>query len=355
MAIRPAVHALSLSRRELAAALIDPVHRETLSVTHGPGIVVVHDGAAPELDRGAAELLATVPAVLIGVASERAEAASLAPWCDVVLGSGDAALDRTAVPCPDPAAAARTLADRLAPRRVEAASLALLLRGSGRRSISDGLVAESLLYSLLLAGPGFAAWRAGFAVERLAVADREAPVVVQRRDDELTIALNRPRAHNAVNAALRDALAEALALASADPTIARVTLRGEGPSFCSGGDLREFGTAGDPVVAHALRLTRSLPSLLAGIASRAHVHVHGATIGAGIELAAFAARVTADEDTQIRLPELELGLIPGSGGTVSLPQRIGRWRTAWLALGGETIDAGAALRWGLVDALVGPD
>ena len=61
--------------------------------------------------------------------------------------------------------------------------------------------------------------------------------------------------------------------------------------------------------------------------------------------------MVADPDTTMSLPEVRLGLIPGAGGTASLPRRIGRQRTAWLALTGRSIDAATALEWGLVDAL----
>jgi enoyl-CoA hydratase/carnithine racemase len=77
--------------------------------------------------------------------------------------------------------------------------------------------------------------------------------------------------------------------------------------------------------------------------------VHGACVGAGVELPAFAARVVARADARFWLPELGLGLVPGAGGTVSLPRRIGRQRTAWLALSGRPIDARTALAWGLID------
>ena len=81
--------------------------------------------------------------------------------------------------------------------------------------------------------------------------------------------------------------------------------------------------------------------------------VHGACIGAGLELAAYSGRVIAGVDTQFRLPEVQMGLLPGSGGTVSVPRRAGRQRSLWLMISGETIDAGTALEWGLVDELVG--
>ena len=81
------------------------------------------------------------------------------------------------------------------------------------------------------------------------------------------------------------------------------------------------------------------------------MRLHGACIGAGIEMAAFAGRVVAHPEAVISLPEVGLGLIPGAGGTVSLPRRIGRHRTAELALTGRPIDAATAHRWGLVDAI----
>jgi enoyl-CoA hydratase/carnithine racemase len=85
------------------------------------------------------------------------------------------------------------------------------------------------------------------------------------------------------------------------------------------------------------------------VADRVVVHLHGDVAGSGIELAAFAGRVVAARSTRISLPEVGLGLIPGAGGTVSLPRRIGRHRTLRLALGEASIDADTALAWGLVD------
>ena len=85
--------------------------------------------------------------------------------------------------------------------------------------------------------------------------------------------------------------------------------------------------------------------------ARTTVLVHGTTLGGGIEMAAFAGRVVADTDTGIGLPEVGLGLIPGAGGTVGITNRIGRQRTAALALAVDTIDTPTALDWGLVDAV----
>jgi len=157
--------------------------------------------------------------------------------------------------------------------------------------------------------------------------------------------------HNAFDAAMRDALCDAFDLVALDPSIAAVHVRGDGPSFCSGGDLREFGTTRDAARAHLIRTDRSVGRRIDVVKGRITAHLHGACIGAGIELAAFAGHVVAAPDTRIRLPEVAMGLIPGAGGTVSLPRRIGRHRTAHLALTGETIDAALAREWGLVDVV----
>jgi len=235
---------------------------------------------------------------------------------------------------------------------IAATALAQLLRLSERLGLHDGLVAESLVYSTLQAGPEFAAWRQANPQRLRAAASGGPAVLVDRRGDRLFLVLNRPEQHNAFSAAMRDALAEALHVAVSDPSIVEILLTGVGPSFSSGGDLTEFGTLPDPATAHLVRSTRNVGRLVAACADRTRVVVQGACIGAGVELPAFAHRVVARADAFFQLPELAMGLVPGAGGTVSLPRRIGRQRTAWLALSGARIDAITAKRWGLVDEIL---
>ena len=176
---------------------------------------------------------------------------------------------------------------------------------------------------------------------------------VDRDDHALHITLHRPDVHNALNTEMRDALYEALLVAASDPSL-RVVLDGDGPSFCAGGDLSEFGSLPDPASAHLVRLGRSIGRLLSTMADRVEVVLHGACLGAGIELPAFAGHVVARPDARLGLPEIALGLIPGAGGTVSVTRRIGRHRTALLALSGEAVDAPTALAWGLVEMISDP-
>ena len=230
-------------------------------------------------------------------------------------------------------------------------ALALLLRGSQRRSVGEGLVAESAAYSMLQAGPEFARWRRERASRPHHHDDDGPSVRVERDGGRLGITLARPRLHNAFSSKMRDELHDALLVAAADPSVVSVELAGDGPSFCSGGDLEEFGSRPDPATAHLVRLQRSVGRVIAAMADRVAVRLHGACFGAGIELAAFAGRVVAAPDTRIALPEVALGLIPGAGGTVSVTGRIGRHRAALLALGGAPVHSELALAWGLVDAI----
>jgi hypothetical protein len=217
-----------------------------------------------------------------------------------------------------------------------------------------GVVTESLAYSTLQGGPEFAQWLAERGPARQPdIAD---PVQAHRDGNTLRIAFNRPQRHNAFSTDARAALLEALAVAQLDPSVDEVVLTGNGPSFCSGGDLDEFGTLRDPASAHLARTRYSpalvLDALTARLGQACRAEVQGQVLGSGLEMAAFCGRVLCRPDAVFGLPELSLGLIPGAGGTVSVTRRIGRWRTAYLVLSGRTIDADIALAWGLVDAKI---
>jgi enoyl-CoA hydratase/carnithine racemase len=232
---------------------------------------------------------------------------------------------------------------------IAAAALCVLLRGTHSWSVEQGLAAESAVYSTLQAGPEFAAWRATAPYEP--APDVGPTVRAERVGDQVTVTLQRPARHNAISSRLRDELVDALRVPLIDESVERVTLRGDGPSFCSGGDLAEFGMRSDPATAHLLRLARSPARSLSRLSSRTTALIHGATLGGGLELAAFAGRVIAHPDTVVGLPELSLGLIPGAGGTVSLARRIGRQRVAALALSCRSVTAECALEWGIVDEI----
>jgi hypothetical protein len=333
---------------------------EELSAASGHPLVVVgldhKTGPLPpsvELS-GLVERLRTVPAVVVAIAAD-GFGGRIGDWAslfDVVISRPDAGLDRISVhgdsDSLDQDDAVGQIATTVAAAPIASVSFAMLLRDSATRSIGAGLAAESAVYSALQSGPEFARWRAN-RPRRDLHPDIAPPVLVEVRGESMVITLNRPHKRNALNRAMRDAWCDALS--QAHDTGLDVTINGAGPVFCAGGDLDEFGTFDDPASAHVVRLTRSVARQLAGRSAHIEVHLHGAAVGSGIELAAFAGRVVATRSTIIGLPEVPLGLVPGAGGTVSIPRRIGRHRCAYLGLSATPIDAVTAHRWGLVDAL----
>jgi hypothetical protein len=335
----------TLSVADALERLRDPRAPEAFSPLGGAGLLLVdlagEARAASAADLAAARAaLAQLPCPTLALHAPTASpaGAELAPAFDVVAR--------------DAAELAPVIA---AVRRTPLASLGLvqLLRHSEGLAPHQGLVAESLVYSMLQGGPELARWLVGRAPSAPPPSNPRPAVRLAREGDRLHLTLDRPERHNAFSTELRDALCEALELAVADRELCELLLDGAGPSFSSGGDLVEFGTHPDPATAHAVRSTRSPARLLAALAPRVTAVVHGACVGAGVELPAFSARVIAKPGAWFQLPEVGMGLVPGAGGTVSIPRRIGRQRTAWLALSGERIDAEAALAWGLVDAIRG--
>lgn len=332
---------LRLNHAELRDALADPDVGAQFSVHSGTSHLVV-DVENP-VDLGGLPGLG-LPCVIVAVADPAL--AQSCTFADVVL-SGEGIDGPTAL-----ARMSRTIESK----PVAAASYAMLLRPfDGVRAVADrgadsavfaGLVAESTCYSMLQSGAEFAAWREARALRK--AQDSGARVGVTRSGNLLDVVLTRPDKRNALDTAMRDQLVAALGVALAEPQL-RVRLSGAGPAFCAGGDLDEFGARRDPAEAHLTRMARSVAWTVHRLRSRIEVDLHGACMGSGIEIPAFAGTVRAREDTTIGLPEVALGLIPGAGGTVSVSRRIGRQRTTFLGLCGTTIDARTALKWGLVD------
>lgn len=337
-----AVEVLGVGELEELAA--DGPSLERLSVLVSPTPLVVRDTPGPvDLER-VTPFLKRVPTVTVLWGSSAEETSGLAAAFDVCLtGTADP-------PVPWVHGEPEAVAGAVAAQPLAALALVGHLRSVEALDTWSGLAAESAVYTSLLGGAAFRVWRDGHA-RRASRPDPAPPVLLSRSVDRLSVVLNRPDRHNALDTAMRDALVEALQLAAFDHSVDTISLTGAGPSFCSGGDLDEFGSVGDGPVAHAVRLTRHPGWWVHACRDRLFVMVHGSCVGAGIELAAFAADIEAAPDAVFSLPELGMGLIPGAGGTVSITRRVGRQRSGWLALTGESIDAPTARRWGLVERI----
>jgi len=307
---------------------LDAMLRDALA----PGACVRFEGAWPEsVPPSSRAVLRAVPALTVAISPPEEIEGSF----DVVATDDDV----------------RAVEDAFARAPLAAVSAALLLRAP-RTDVDDGLNAESAVYSVLQAGPEFRAWRDATPARPADDADL-ARVRVESVGDVTEIVLTRPGRHNALDAAMRDALDAALA--DATWSSGGIVVRGDGPSFSSGGDLDEFGTFPDPATAHMVRLLRSPAGRFAALHERLVVAVHGTCLGAGIELAAFADHVLASDDTRIGLPEQAIGLVPGAGGTVSIARRAGRRAVLSLLLRDGTIGVDQARDWGLVDEIVSHD
>lgn len=283
----------------------------------------------------------------LGAAREWAEPLVLPPCPVLGLGAVSHPLAARLDGVVEPPFGLETIVRRVCANPLAAAATVHLLRALPSLSPEDGLAVESMAYGLLQGSAEHRAWLAG----RERGAASEGRVRLARRGGRLALTLDRPGSGNAIDRPMRDALHDGLMLAALDPDIRRVSLRGAGRSFSLGADLDEFGTTTDPATAHDIR-ARTLPARAAlACADKLEVHVQGACVGAGLELAAYAGRITAAPGAWFQLPELAMGILPGAGGCVSLTRRIGRQRTALLILSGKRITTRQALGWGLVDAI----
>lgn len=150
---------------------------------------------------------------------------------------------------------------------------------------------------------------------------------------------------NAMGLALRQGLVAAVAWAATEPGLERVIVTGQGRAFAAGGDAREFDAP--PVAPH-------LPDVLAlieGCAVPWIAAAHGVALGGGAELMLACRYRIAAPGTQIGLPEVTLGVVPGAGGTQRTPRLVGMARAVDLAATGRPMKAKTALEIGLIDAV----
>ena len=174
-------------------------------------------------------------------------------------------------------------------------------------------------------------------------------VIITAQPGWVKITLNRPDAKNALNTAILAKLADTLTHAATDPLVRAVLLCGADGHFAAGADITEIEgktsaeAAVDPRKTHWAAI-RAFPKPL--IAA-----VDGFALGGGFELALMADILVLGETAKIGLPETNLGLIPGAGGTQRLLALAGRARASRLVLTGEIIDAATAFDWGIAGYL----
>jgi enoyl-CoA hydratase/carnithine racemase len=173
-------------------------------------------------------------------------------------------------------------------------------------------------------------------------------VDVEREGQVARIFLNRPEKANALTSGVLENLRGTFRELASDASLRVLVLAGRGNTFCGGADVAELksltaSTAGAFVekIHDVCKAIRDLPVPVVA-------QLHGAVIGAGLEIAAACDLRVAAEGTKFAMPEVKLG-IPSVVEAALLPRLMGSGRAAWLVLTGEAIDARRALEWGLIE------
>jgi enoyl-CoA hydratase len=174
-------------------------------------------------------------------------------------------------------------------------------------------------------------------------------VLSERRGPVALLTLNRPDALNALNQGLLETLAERTAEIAADSSVRAVVVTGAGRAFAAGADIAAMREM-TPIEGEAFsRLGHRVMASLEDLAAPVIAAVNGFALGGGCELACACDWIYATQRARFGQPEVNLGLIPGFGGTSRLPRRVG---VAWareLVMTGEPITAEVAERIGLVN------
>ena len=167
------------------------------------------------------------------------------------------------------------------------------------------------------------------------------------------IFLNRPEKVNALGSASLQALLRALQTLEGDKELRAVVLGGRGRAFCGGADVKELAALDASSAPSFVHKIHAVCAAIRGLPVPVIARLHGAVIGAGLEIAAACDLRIAAEGTKFAMPEVRLG-IPSVVEAALLPRLMGAGRAAWLVLTGEAIDARRACEWGLIEQ-VGSD
>jgi 3-hydroxyacyl-CoA dehydrogenase len=169
-------------------------------------------------------------------------------------------------------------------------------------------------------------------------------VELEARGDVAFVRVNNPPV-NALSRAVRDGLYDAIHRAAADTDVKAIVLCCAGKTFIAGADIREFGQPPEG------RTLVELNTAIEDAGKPVVAALHGTALGGGLEVALSCHQRVALSNTRLGMPEVKLGILPGSGGTQRLPRLIGVTRALDMMISGEPIAAQEALQLGLVDAL----
>ncbi|HET9392697.1 MAG TPA: enoyl-CoA hydratase-related protein [Candidatus Rubrimentiphilum sp.] len=179
-------------------------------------------------------------------------------------------------------------------------------------------------------------------------------ILVERDGAVAIVTLNRPSVLNALNAALLDDLKQTLTQLDSDASVRAIVITGAGSkAFAAGADIGELNALRSPFQgASKARSGQAVTLQIERLTKPVIMAVNGFALGGGCELAMAGDIMIASENAKFGQPEVNLGLIPGYGGSQRTTRLVGKGMAMYLCLTGETIDAAEALRIGLVQKVV---
>ncbi len=181
-------------------------------------------------------------------------------------------------------------------------------------------------------------------------------VTMSGEDGVALITVNRPQALNALNTDTLHELRAAVLAAEQDPAARVLIITGSGPkAFVAGADIAQMRTLGPLEGRQFTMLGQEIFALIENLAKPVIAAVNGFALGGGCELAMACDIRVAATTAKLGQPEVNLGIIPGFGGTQRLARLIGRGRAKYYILTGEIMSAQTAYELGLVDKVVEPD
>ena len=178
-------------------------------------------------------------------------------------------------------------------------------------------------------------------------------IIYEKKGGLVDITLNRPDRLNAANLQLAREMTQAIGEIEADDEVRVMILHGAGRAFCAGADIKAM--AEGELSGELVHRMTALCTRLEGLGKISIAAVNGYATGGGCEMALACDLRLAADVAHFGLPEVKLGLLPGSGGTQRLPRIIGAGRAKWVMYTGEFVDAETALQWGLVNQVVPGD
>ena len=183
-----------------------------------------------------------------------------------------------------------------------------------------------------------------------------APVLCDIQNSVALVAINRPEAMNALNSKVFLELARIFDQLEADQTVKAIILTGSGnKAFAAGADISEMKNMSITDARKLARAVKETQDKIACISKPVIAAINGVALGGGCELAMCCDFRIASDNAKFGQPEINLGIIPGGGGTQRLPALVGLGRAKDMVMTGRVIGAGEALNMGLVSLVVPSD